>query len=354
MTTQIPAWLSSPIKPLDKASKQAALERQANLTKPAGSLGQLEKIAVKFAAMQATTTPQINNIHIAVFAADHGIAKAGVSAFPQSVTAEMVRNFAHGGAAISVLAKQLDAQLSVINLGTIAKVEPLDRVEDKRIAAGTANFLEQPAMTMKQCIHALTVGQETVDNALKQGCDLFIAGEMGIGNTSSATAIASVLLKRPVTELVGPGTGLNDEGISHKAGLLIKAIEKHQLQLTSPIEILRHLGGFEIAALTGAYIHCTQLGLPVVIDGYISTAAALLAEKMLNNCSDWFVFSHQSAEPGHRLMMHAFKQIPLLDFGMRLGEASGAASLVPMIKLSLALHNEMATFADAAVSGKIE
>jgi nicotinate-nucleotide--dimethylbenzimidazole phosphoribosyltransferase len=177
---------------------------------------------------------------------------------------------------------------------------------------------------------------------------------MGIGNTSSAAAIASVLLNRPVTDLVGPGTGLNDDGVNHKADLLATAIEKHKAQLISPLEILRHLGGFEIGALVGAYIYCAQQGLPVIIDGYIATTAALLAEKMLNNCSDWFIFSHQSAEPGHRLMMYAFEQTPLLNFGMRLGEASGAASLVPIIKLSLALHNDMATFAEAAVSGKIE
>lgn len=353
MTQTSPNWLKLPVSSLDKNAENQALERQSQLTKPLGSLGKLEQIAIRFAAMQANPTPHIDNIHMTVFAADHGIAESGVSAFPQSVTAEMVRNFASGGAAISVLAQQLNAKLSVINVGTVTEIESLKAVTDHRIAAGTANFTQQAAMTTEQCTQALNIGYETAKQAHQQGCDLFIAGEMGIANTSAATAIASVLIDMSVEQLVGPGTGLDKQGITHKTSLLKKAIEKHQQQLTDPLEVLRYLGGFEIAAMTGAYLYCAQHGLPVVIDGYIATSAALIADKLLPNASDWFIFSHQSAEPGHQLMMSAFGQTPLLDLGMRLGEGSGAAVLVPLLQLSLALHNRMATFSDANVSEQL-
>ncbi|PCH61375.1 MAG: nicotinate-nucleotide--dimethylbenzimidazole phosphoribosyltransferase [Gammaproteobacteria bacterium] len=350
--SEFPQWLTLPVKAIDEQSQKAAEQRQQLLTKPAGSLGQLETIAIQLAAMQATETPSADKVHISVFAADHGIVDEGISAFPQAVTAEMIRNFANGGAAISVLAKELNASLDVINMGTINPLEPLSGVSDQRIAAGTANFAQQAAMSLAHCQQAILVGRNNVEQAYQADIDLFIAGEMGIGNTTSATAIAAALLNLNAKELTGPGTGLNAEGVSHKAFIIEQALNKHREKLSSPLTILHTLGGFEIAALVGCYLACGKQGLPVIIDGYISSVAALMAETLCPGTKHWFIYSHNSAEPGHQHVLSALKATTLLDIGMRLGEASGAASVLPLIRLSCTLHNQMATFEQAEVSEK--
>ncbi|NQY27374.1 MAG: nicotinate-nucleotide--dimethylbenzimidazole phosphoribosyltransferase [Piscirickettsiaceae bacterium] len=348
--TDFELWLASPAKQPDLASRQAALERQQQLTKPAGSLGQIEDIAVTLASLQANENPSVDRVQITVFAADHGIVEEGVSAFPQEVTGEMIRNFSRGGAAISVLAHENNAQLSVINMGTVNKLEPLTNVDDARIAAGTKNFLHHAAMTESQCQQALLIGQEHIEHVYNSGIQLFIGGEMGIGNTSSATAITCALLKREARYLVGPGTGLDSDSVQMKANIIQTALDKHHQQLDSPLRILHYVGGFEIAALVGAYIHCAKVGLPVLIDGFISSVAALLAEQICPGTQVWFLFSHQSAEPGHQQVLAELNATPLLSLGMRLGEASGAAMVLPLIKSSCALHNNMATFSQASVS----
>jgi nicotinate-nucleotide--dimethylbenzimidazole phosphoribosyltransferase len=287
-----------------------------------------------------------------VFAADHGIAAEGVSAFPQAVTVEMVRNFARGGAAISVLAKELAADLEVINLGTVIEHEALGGVIDQRISAGTANFSQQPAMTPQQLTVALQAGRDAVQRARQSGAQLFIGGDMGIANTTSASALACALLNEAPELLAGPGTGLDQQGVSHKVDVIKKSIERHKAELASPLSILQHLGGYEIAALTGAYIAAAQAGLPVLVDGFITSVAALFAVKIEPEVKQWMLFSHASAEPGHAIIMQALKAKPLLDFGMRLGEGSGAATVVPLIRLACALHNGMATFEQAGVSNK--
>jgi len=345
-------WLSLPVKAIDERSKKAAEQRQQQLTKPAGSLGQLETVAIQLAAMQATETPSVNKVHISVFAADHGIVEEGISAFPQAVTAEMIRNFANGGAAISVLAKELNASLDVINMGTITPLEQLSAVSDQRIAAGTANFVHQAAMSLAQCQQAILAGRNNVEQVYQADIELFIAGEMGIGNTTSATAIAAALLDLDAKVLTGPGTGLNTKGITHKAFIIEQALNKHRADLSSPLTILHTLGGFEIAALVGCYLACGKQGLPVIIDGFISSVAALMAETLCPGTKHWFLYSHNSAEPGHHHVLSALKATTLLDLGMRLGEASGAASVLPLIRLSCALHNQMATFEQAEVSEK--
>ncbi len=348
--TDFNLWLESSVKEVDQYMQQAALARQQQLTKPAGSLGQLEAIAIQLAGLQSSEQPSIDKVHITVFAADHGIVEEGVSAFPQSVTAEMIRNFSRGGAAISVLAKENNAQLSVINMGTVGQLEVLDNVDDSRIASGTANFSNEAAMSEQQCQQAILVGRDHIEHVFNSGAQLFIGGEMGIGNTSSATAIACALLNRDVQQLVGPGTGLNTQNVERKATIIQQALNLHQQKLYSPLSILRCLGGFEIAALMGAYLHCAKVGLPALVDGFISSVAALLAQRISPDAEQWFLFSHCSAEPGHQLILEELNATALLDIGMRLGEASGAAVALPLIRLSCSLHNNMATFAQASVS----
>ncbi|MBE9516212.1 MAG: nicotinate-nucleotide--dimethylbenzimidazole phosphoribosyltransferase [Proteobacteria bacterium] len=345
-------WWREPVKSLDTKSHEAAQQRQQQLTKPPGSLGQLEKIAERLAAMQGCEKPALDNVVISVFAADHGIAEEGVSAFPQEVTAEMVRNFARGGAAISVLANELGARLEVINVGTVAEIESLQGVIDQRVAPGSANFAKQAAMTPEQLQQALAAGYEAAERAHKEGCQCFIAGEMGIANTSPATAIASALLQCDAVEIVGPGTGLDQDGVNRKAEIIQRALELHKLDGDDALQVLQYVGGLEIAAIVGAYIRCAQLGIPVVVDGFIASAAAMVALELSPFTADWVFYAHASAEPGYRRMMEALNANPLLDLGLRLGEGSGAATSVAILRLAVALHNGMATFAEASVSEK--
>ncbi|MBP9713458.1 MAG: nicotinate-nucleotide--dimethylbenzimidazole phosphoribosyltransferase [Sterolibacterium sp.] len=345
-----PDWLDTPLHPLDTAMADAARARQNQLTKPPGALGELEEIAIRLAAMQSCVRPRLDAIRIAVFAADHGICAEGISAFPQAVTGEMIKNFARGGAAISVLARQLGALLEVIDLGTATGLRDVPGVLHRPIAAGTANFAHVPAMTAAQCALALDAGRAAIARAVQQGTQLFIGGEMGIGNTTAAAALACALLNEAPERLAGPGTGLDRHGVSHKAHVIGRALELHRAAVQSPFEALRHLGGFEIAALSGAYIAAAQAGLPVLIDGFITTAAALTAERLHPGVSAWFFYGHGSAEPGHAHLLAALNARPLLSLGMRLGEASGAAVAAPLLRLACQLHDGMATFAEAAVS----
>ncbi|MDG4598207.1 MAG: nicotinate-nucleotide--dimethylbenzimidazole phosphoribosyltransferase [Candidatus Contendobacter sp.] len=341
-------WYDAPIVTLDAAVLAAARERQAQLTKPPGSLGRLEELGVTLAAMQGVQRPRVDKVWITVFAGDHGVVAEGVSAFPQIVTAEMVRNFARGGAAISVLARTWDARLEVVNVGTVRPLEELPGVLDARVGPGTANFVREPAMTVDQLRDALMAGHDAAERAAINGARLFIGGEMGIGNTTSAAAIACSLLGLPAARLAGPGTGLDAAGVARKA-LVIERALAHQ-RSDQPLIALQRLGGFEIAALAGAYLRCGQLGLPALVDGFIATAAALVAVRLRPELAAWLFYSHCSAEPGHRQLMDALAVKPLLDLSMRLGEGSGAAVAMPILRAAAALHADMATFAEAGVS----
>ena len=346
-------WLNLPHAPLNDAARRAAEDRQAQLTKPPGALGRLESLAVQLAAMQGTARPGLERVRIVVFAADHGVAAEGVSAFPQAVTAEMIRNFARGGAAISVLARHLGASLEVMNLGTVVETGPLDGVLHLHLGAGTANFTQEAAMSHDQLARALSAGRQSTERARLADAQLFIGGEMGIGNTTAASALACALLGAPAEMLAGPGTGLDTHGVAHKAEVIRRALALHREHLSDPLETLRRLGGFEIAALAGSYIACAHVGLPVLVDGFIATVAALAAARRCRGADNWFIYSHASAEPGHARVLQALNAHPLLDLGMRLGEGSGAAVAVPLLRLACALHNDMATFAEAGVSGKV-
>lgn len=343
-------WLNNPAAMPDEAARRAAEARQAELTKPPGALGRLEDIAILLAALQGEVQPQMERVHITVFAADHGIAAEGVSAFPQAVTAEMVKNFSRGGAAISVAAKTIGAELEVINLGTVYETGPLDSVKDYGLGPGTANFSVEAAMSEDQLAYALEAGRNAVERARFANTTLFIGGEMGIANTSAATALACVLLNESPKNITGPGTGLDSAGVAHKVSIIQQALDLHDSHTASPLEALRCMGGFEIAALAGAYIACAQIGLPVLVDGFITSSAALVAARLRPGVENWLLYSHTSAEPGHRTILDALGAEPLLDLGMRLGEGSGAAVAVPLLRMACALHNEMATFSEAQVS----
>lgn len=345
----LPASWSAPLPEPNKAAMDKAAERQNQLTKPRGSLGQLEQLAIRLAGLQATTTPDVNPARITVFAADHGVCAEGVSAYPQEVTGQMIANFAHGGAAISVLAKEQGASLEVINLGTVSAVADLPGVRQQMIAKGTENLATQPAMTADQLADALTAGDQAAARAAEEGCRLFIGGDMGIGNTTSATALACALLGEAPEALTGPGTGLDQAGIEHKQSVIRRALERHGKD-TRPETVLGSLGGFEIAGLTGAILGCAARRVPILVDGFIVSVAALVAQRQQPSVREWLIFAHQSAEPGHQKILAAMNATPLLSLGMRLGEGSGAAVALPLLRTACALHNGMASFADAGVS----
>jgi nicotinate-nucleotide--dimethylbenzimidazole phosphoribosyltransferase len=362
-------WWQNPVKPLDESARAIARLRQNNLTKPPGSLGRLEALAIGLAAMQSRPKPRIDRPWISLFAGDHGVVAEGVSAFPQAVTQQMLANFVNGGAAISVLARTAGAHLEVVDAGTLAQA-PLPGVAWAKAGDGTANFTQGAAMSAAQLEHCLNLGREAVQRALGDGGDLFIGGEMGIGNTTSAAALACALLGLPGRELAGPGTGLDGAGVSHKAAVIDRGLALHGFEISPAMRFassphptalpegegnraLRCLGGFEIAALAGAYIACAQLGLPALVDGFITTAAALAACRMNPGVRDWLLFAHASAEPGHVRLLAALDAEPLLRLEMRLGEGSGAATALPLLRLACELHGGMATFAEAGVSAGV-
>ena len=345
------SWWLEPAQVINVAVREEALARQQQLTKPTGSLGQLERVAVQLAGLQGRVKPKADALWIAIFAGDHGVVAEGVSAYPQEVTGQMLHNFVTGGAAISVLAQQLSAQLDVVDLGTVSPLD-LPGVRHLRIGAGTANFAQGPAMTQEQGLAALQAGRDSVLRAKAVGSELFVGGEMGIGNTAAASAVACSLLECAAQLLVGPGTGLNAAGIAHKTQVIERALALHAEQAGDPLQSLFCLGGFEIAALVGAYLACAQEGIPVLVDGFICSVAALVAVRLNPSCRDWLLFGHRGAEPGHRHLLETLQAEPLLDLGLRLGEGSGAALAVPLVRLACQLHNGMATFAEAAVADR--
>jgi len=345
-------WWMLPVRDPDVQARAQAAARQQQLTKPPGALGALEDLAVQLAALQQRACPAVERVHIAVFAADHGVADENVSAFPQAVTAQMIDNFAAGGAAISVAARALGATLEVIDLGTVAPSRAASGVRRERIAPSTANLVHGPAMTDAQLCAALASGRAAAQRAHATGAELFIGGEMGIANTTAATALACALLGCAPAALAGPGTGLDAAGVARKAAVIARALAHHAPHCDTPLEALRRLGGFEIAALAGAYLACAQLSLPVLVDGYIATCAALVAVRLQPAARAWLLFAHRSAEPGHAALLAALDARGLLDLGLRLGEGSGAAVAVPLLRLACALHAGMATFADAGVAGR--
>ncbi len=318
----------------DAGAREAAAARQAQLTKPAGSLGRLEEIALFMAGWQGKERPALDRVRTAIFAGNHGVTRHGISAFPADVTVQMVANFEAGGAAINQLARAAGLELRVIALD-------LDRP--------TADFTEAPAMSADECLAALNRGAELVE----PGLDLLTVGEMGIGNSTAAAALCARSLGGDVRDWVGPGTGLDPAGIARKVAVTEQALAKHADAPRTAFETLRRLGGREIAAIAGAVLAARHARVPVMLDGFIACAALapLVADQpaLAEHC----LAGHCSAEPGHRRLLHQFSLTPLLQLGMRLGEGSGAAVAVPIVRAALATHNGMATFAEASVSGKL-
>ena len=342
-------WLTQEMACPDEAYYQLAQKRQATLTKPPGSLGLLEDIAIRLASIQKNRQPVLDKVWVSVFAADHGVAAEAVSAFPQSVTSAMVKNFANGGAAVNVLSQYVSACFEVIDVGLVTAIND-DKVISDRAGNGTENFTNKPAMTQAQLHSALNAGKNAVKRALQEQTQLFIGGEMGIANTTSASAIAVALTGLTAKQLAGAGTGLNKDEVEHKVKIIEKAINLHKNFLVSPLKVLQYLGGFEIAALLGAYIYAAQQGLPVLVDGFIASVAALLAVKINSQVKPWFFYAHCSHEKGHKQILKQLQARPLLDLELRLGEGSGAVAAVPLLQMACKIHNEMATFAQAEIT----
>ena len=322
-------------------------------TKPLGALGLLEKTALKIGLIQQTLTPALNNPQMLVFAGDHGAAKAGVSAFPQEVTWQMVENFLAGGAAINVFARQNGFGLSVVDAGVAHDFgDQRAGLIDVKVAAGTANYIEQPAMTVAQCAQAIEQGAGIVLGLAAAGCNVVGFGEMGIGNTASASLLTHCLTGLPLAECVGRGTGLDDAGLARKQDLLDQALVRYRNGGgdNDPFKVLAEFGGFEIATMVGAMLAAAEAKMVLLIDGFIVGSAALVASRLAPALLDYCVFCHRSAEAGHRTQLLAMGAEPLLDLGLRLGEGTGAALAYPLVQSAVAFLNEMASFESAGVS----
>lgn len=330
-----------------------ARARQQCLTKPPGALGRLETLAVELAAMQASDRPRAERVPVLLFAADHGVVAQGVSAFPADVTVQMLANFAAGGAAIAVLARELGLPLQLRDVGTLAEAPVAGATVDKP-CRGTRDLSVEAAMDEAGVAHALAAGRRAVDEA-GAAPDLLLLGEMGIGNTTPASALVCALAALPADGLVGAGTGLDAARIALKQAVVERALALHGDAISAApqpaLEALRRLGGLEIAAMAGAMVAAAQRGVPVLVDGFIVSAAALVAVGLNPGVRDWLLFSHCSAERGHRRLLEALDATPLLQLDLRLGEGSGAALALPLLRLACALHNDMATFEEAAVAG---
>jgi len=335
--------------------RQRALLRQRQLTKPEGALGRLETLAVELAALQGVDQPVAQRVPVVVFAGDHGVTAQGVSAYPAEVTVQMLHNFAGGGAAIAVLARELGLPLHVWDVGSRATTAIAGVVSAKTLH-GTADFSTGPAMSAADLEAAFDAGRRAVEAACADGADLLVFGEMGIGNTTAASAIAAVLGPLPLDELVGAGTGLDAVRMVQKKNLIARALGLHGEAINaaeSPAcEALQRVGGLEIAAISAAMIAAAQRRIPVLVDGFIVSAAALAAVRINPTLRPWLLFSHQSAERGHIRLLEALQAQPLLSLDLRLGEGSGAALALPLVRMACALHNSMATFAEAAVADR--
>jgi nicotinate-nucleotide--dimethylbenzimidazole phosphoribosyltransferase len=340
------------IRPIDPHWIDSAAKRQLELTKPPGSLGRVEEIANRYAAIRESFALTASRPRIVLFAADHGVCAEGVSAYPQEVTALMVLNFLRGGAAINAFARSGGIELKVVDIGVATALPLSSELIDRRVAPGTRNFCEQPAMTESQMTAALETGIALANDSVMAGCDLLGFGEMGIGNTTSASAIAAALTGEPVAAVVGCGAGADDACMARKRSAIERALALHAGSLTGPLGILQCIGGLEIAAMCGFCLGAAARRVPVVTDGFIASSAATLAIRVCPASAGYLFASHLSAEPGHAQFLAILQQQPLLDLGMRLGEGTGAALAMKLIQAAIAAFTGMATFATAGVSNK--
>lgn len=338
------------IPPLKKEFFTLAQKRLDQLTKPRGSLGQLEEIAKRYVAIVENIHPRIQKKVIYTFAGDHGVVAEGVSAYPKDVTAQMVYNFLRQGAAINVLAGHAGAKVVVIDIGVDHQFEPTEGLVIRKVARGTGNITRGPAMPREQALQAIAVGLEMADHAKNQKADLVGTGDMGIGNTTPSSAILAVMTGLPVDQVTHRGTGVDDVGLVRKIKTIEKALEIHSPDSRDPLDVLSKVGGFEIGGIAGLIIGCAGHRIPVVVDGFISTAGAMIAVALNPRTREYLFASHKSAEEGHHFMWEYIGQKPILDLSLRLGEGTGAALAMSIIEASLKVLSEMATFAEAGVS----
>lgn len=341
------------IQPVSQVILEQAKKRQDQLTKPQKSLGILEDIGVRLAAIYEEIKPSIRAKGVVVFAADHGVVAAGVSAYPKSVTEHMVLNFLRGGAAINALCQTHHVDMMVVDVGVDADFAEHPRLLKRKVGRGTRNMLLEPAMTQEDLEAALQVGSEAADLMMNRGCNLLAAGDMGIGNTTAATAIISVMTEIPVADLTGPGTGIDNETLQHKIRVIERAIDAHSVSKEEPLELLRCVGGLEIAAMVGFYLKCASRRAAVVLDGFISHAAALIAAALNRHVCDYMFASHTSHNPRHRKRLEMLKLEPMFGFSLRLGEGTGAVLAMSILESAANLLSNMATFSEAGVSEKL-
>lgn len=343
--------LAATIRSLDSPAMEQARARQQQLTKPAGSLGQLEEVAIQMAGITRQSMPTVKRKAVIVMAADHGVTAEGVSAYPSAVTPQMVLNFLHGGAAINALARQAEAEVVIVDVGVASEIKHPQLLE-RKIAYGTANMADGPAMTREQALAAVSAGIDVCESLLKSGVDLIATGDMGIGNTTAASAITACLTRTSVAAVTGRGTGIDEEQLAHKIRIIERALQINQPDPSDPLDVLTKVGGLEIAGLVGVIVSCAAARVPVVIDGFIAGAAVLVAVGICPAIRDYLFAGHISVEGGHGLILKQIGLIPLLDLNLRLGEGTGAVLAMHIIEAALKTHSEMATFTEAGVSSR--
>ena len=342
------------IAAVDRSREDAIRAHLDDLTKPPGSLGRLEEIALRYALATGTTEPKVARKTVVTFAADHGVAEEGVSAFPQEVTPQMVRNMLAGGAAINVLAKHAGARLQVVDIGVADPLDGAEGLVHRKVRSGTANMTQGPAMTDDEARRAIEVGIELARSAAAEGTTLLATGEMGIANTTAASALIASLLPCDPAEITGRGTGIDDKRLAHKIEVIRRALEVNANRLGTPMGALAAVGGLEIAGMAGLILGGCAARVPIVVDGFIASAAALAVCRMKPEVSEYLCYSHLSQEAGHRTFCERLDVRPLLDLDMRLGEGTGAALAITLIEAAVRLYNEMATFSSARVAGKTD
>jgi nicotinate-nucleotide--dimethylbenzimidazole phosphoribosyltransferase len=342
------------IQPPDEAARQAARRRQDSLTKPPGSLGKLEDLSCQVAAILGQVPPTIREKAVIVMAGDHGVVAEGVSAYPSEVTPQMVANFLGGGAAINVLARHARARVLVVDMGVAADLPPQPGLVIAKVAHGAGNIARGPAMSRDQATQALLSGARLASEAIESGVDLLATGDMGIGNTTPSAAIAAALSGQPAREFIGRGTGLDEAGLQRKLSAVERALQVNDPDPADGLDVLAKLGGYEIGGLAGVILGAAAARRPVVVDGFISTAAAMLAASLQPLAPQYMVAAHRSQEHGHDLMLEWLGLEPLLDLGLRLGEGTGAVLAMSLVEAACKVLAEMATFDDAGVAGKLE
>ena len=340
------------ISPLDEEAMAAARARQGQLTKPAGALGRLEALSIQVAGIAGRLDPPLAQRAVIVAAGDHGVVAEGVSAYPSAVTPQMVLNILNNGAAINVLTRQAGARVVVLDTGVAADLPTHPNLVNNKIAPGTANFAQGPAMTRAQAIRAIEAGIAAVAREQARGLHMVGTGEMGIGNTTPSSAICTVFTGAKVAAVTGRGTGINEAEIQHKIDVILRGLAVNCPDPTDPLDVLAKVGGFEIGAIAGIILGAAARRIPVLVDGFISTAGALIAAALAPLSRDYMIAAHRSVEPGHRIMQEYLGLEPIFYLDLRLGEGTGAALAMPVVASAVATLNEMATFAEAGVSGK--